>query len=429
MSQDGSFFGRGTLPVRSFLKDYWSRLKMFSRNIRLLLLGFFLSGLGMTFWNLLFNLYLQEAGYSKEFIGGLLSYGGIAVAAVALPAGYLAGRIDLRILVVVMLTLANAAFTAAIQADGPVQILAFTICGMALGTFVRIASGPFIMRNSTPVERTYIFSVMFIIMLAGGVIGNAMGGFIKDGLLDAGFPPLAAYRTTILFGIAFSFSGALPFFMLKTDAAGSGAVPPISLANFRTWNWSLFGRAILAQTPLSVGAGLIVQFMNLYFQDVFNTDAKTIGLLMSAQASTMVVGIMAAPALSERLGKVKTIIFSQAASIPFMLVLAFTNNLALAGVAFIVRAALMNMSAPISNTLILELCPKQEQGRFNALENVIWSLAWALSAYIYGHVFNADYELCFVVAAGLYVCSSGLFYLFFRNAEKQTSTSSEIAQV
>ena len=60
-----------------------------------------------------------------------------------------------------------------------------------------------------------------------------------------------------------------------------------------------------------------------------------------------------AESLAERYGKVKTIVGTQLASLPFMVYLGFAGYLPLAVAAFVMRAALMNMSGPIANALIL----------------------------------------------------------------------------
>ena len=411
-------FKGATAPGEKFFSLYKNRLGLFSRNVWFFLTGVFCIGLGMTFWNLLFNLYLQEAGYDKAFIGNVLALGNIAVAIAAIPAGLLTSRISLKTQIIGMQTLSALAFGIAIMMGRPPLIIAFVFTAFAFSTFVRVVGGPFVMRNSSPVERTYIFSTLFVIMLAGGVVGNALAGFLTDLLMNSGVDPIASYRYVILMGVGSSIIGVLPFFFIRTDDINtpSGAAP--SLKNFRKLEWSLYIKAMIPHVLVASGAGLIVQFMNLYFKDVFNSNDQAIGIYMSAQACTMVFGIMLAPVLAERFGKVNTIVSSQLASLPFILVLAFTDNLPLAVAAFVTRSALMNMSSPIFNTLLMELSRPEEQGILNALFMMAWSISWAFSAFLYGRVLNADYTLCFIIATGLYLSSSILYYIFFRNAEK-----------
>ncbi len=409
--------------ISKALRDYGARLKLFNRNVRLFLFGALLANLGMTFWMLLFNLYLQEVGFSKALIGDILSIGNLSVAAMALPAGYLAGRIKLKIQLVLMSFLSSVGFMLAILMEKPSFLIFFIVIAFGLSAFVRVLSGPFIMRNSTEKERTYIFSTLFIIFLAGGVLGNALGGWTKEAMLSGGLSAILAYRYTILIGIGASFLGLIPFLMIDEEEEPKDKSRLLKLSGIRNWNWPLFGKAFLPQAMLGIGSGLIVQFMNLYFKDIFHSNDHDIGLYMSAQATTMVLGILVAPALAERFGKVKTIVFSQLFSLPFMLILAFSISLPLALAAFVLRAALMNMSMPVGNTLVMELCRKEEQGLLQALMAMVWSSCWAISSFLYGQVLNANYTACFLIAAALYTLSSLTYYFFFRNAEKlPTST-------
>ena len=405
---------------------YLHRLGLFRRNVWLFLLGIFCIGLGMTFWNLLFNLYLQESGYDKAFIGNVLALGNIAVAIAALPAGFLTSHIGLKTQIIGMQTLSAIAFGIAIMMDRPPLIILFVFTAFGFSTFVRVVGGPFAMRNSSPVERPYIFSTLFIIMLAGGVVGNAAAGFLTDFMMSRGIPAIASYRYVILLGVGSSMIGVIPFFFIREHEINhpTGAAP--TLAKFRHLEWSLYVRAMIPHVLVASGAGLIVQFMNLYFKDVFNSDDQAIGIFMSAQAFTMVFGIMLAPVLAERFGKVNTIVLSQLVSLPFILVLAFTDNLPLAVAAFVTRSALMNMSGPISNTLILELSRSEAQGILNALFMMSWSLSWAFSAFLYGKILQANYTACFIIAAALYLASSILYYTFFRHAEKRLRHPTDI---
>jgi MFS family permease len=157
--------------------------------------------------------------------------------------------------------------------------------------------------------------------------------------------------------------------------------------------------------------------MNLYLKDSFpGLRDGQIGLIMSLQNLTMVAGMLAAPAIAERLGKVRTIVGAQLASLPFMVALALTGNLRIAVVAVAIRAALMNMSNPVANTLILELCRSREQGVLSALFSLCGSLSWAAAALFFGHM-QGDYRTMFFIAVGLYFVSTLLYHAFFKDTE------------
>lgn len=411
----------------ALLKVYLSRIRMFSGNIRLLLLGDLLIGLGMTFWGLLFNLYLKAFGAGLGlgdagvgmFIGKTTAIAQVAAAVCALPAGYCAARWNHRTVLIVSHLASVALFAAAIlhPAPGGLHVLLFLATGAAV--FFWVVIGPFTMDNTTSWERTYVFTMAFTLRLVGSVAGNVLAGHVKESVIAAGLSELAAYRGAILGGLSLSLLGVVPFLLIKDRPAPAGSPRRLGLGDLLGMDWRFFGRALLPSAVLSIGAGLVVQFMNLYLKESFpGLKDSQIGFFMSLQSATMVLGMLAAPLLAEKKGKVMTIVGTQLASIPFMLALALTGDVRVAVVALVLRAGLMNMSGPIANTLVMELCRKREQGVLAALFTLDWNLAWAMSAMVFGHM-KGNYAMMFYVAIGLYVASTALYYVVFKDAEDE----------
>ncbi|MBI5882640.1 MAG: MFS transporter [Elusimicrobia bacterium] len=416
------------MRLQELLGLYWSRLRRFSRNIRLLLLGDLLIGLGMTFWGLLFNLYLKEFGAglgfddagTGMFIGKTTAIAQVAAALCALPAGFCAGRWDHRTVLIVSHLVSLAAFVLAILNPSPEGLHLCLFLGAGASVFFWVVTGPFTMENTESEERAYVFTLAFTLRLVGSIGGNILAGHVKEWAALAGLSQLAAYRAAILAGLGVSLLGVIPFLMIR-----SGRHEPcpqergLSLSGIRDWDWAYYGKALLPSFILAIGAGLIVQFMNLYLKDSFpGLSDSRIGFFMSLQSATMVVGMLAAPLLAEKIGKVRTIVGSQLASLPFMLALAVTADLEVAVGAMLLRASLMNMSGPVSNTLVMELCRKREQGVLSALFTLNWNLSWAMSALVFGRM-KGDYKLMFFAAIGLYIISTLLYGAFFRGAEAE----------
>lgn len=413
--------------ISRFTSEYYQRLKSFNKNIRLFILYGLLAYMGVIFWGLLFTLYLQEAGYDKKSIGDVLMVSNIAMALFALPAGYLVGRYNPKRILVLAAICSALAFIGTLSTLDKPSILVMVFLEATMGTFIGVVSGPFIMNNSTATERTYIFSISFIIMQGGGLLGNIIAGAVKDVMTQYGVPSLLAYRYTILSGVLLSVVGIIPLLYITASGFRKTEEKSICLSEITKWNWRLFLKATIPPTLISIGAGLIVQFMNLYFKDTFKSSDSSIGFYMSLGAISMAVGGLIAPILAEKIGKVNTIVGTELVSIPFMIVLALTRNIELAVVAFVLRATLMNMGSPISSTLTLELCRKEEQGILNALSMTTWSASWALSAWLFGQVFKGNYTVCFFVAVVLYFIAAILYYLFFHKEEKKLKTAEPFA--
>ncbi|MDD5658086.1 MAG: MFS transporter [Elusimicrobia bacterium] len=406
------------------LRLYAARLRLFSRNVRLLLLGDACIGLGLTFWTLLFNLYLKslagelalDPAQTSHFIGRTTALAQAACALFALPAGLLAGRLRHKPMLIASHLLSCAAFLGAILAATPGLMRGFLFFASGFMVVFWVVLGPFTMRNTSPKERTYVFTIAMVLRLVGGVAGNVLAGRIKDLAAAAGLCELDAYRWTILGGLLFSFLAVIPFLRID-EASAAPQHERLTLRGVLGMDWALFVKALLPSTIVMIGAGLIIQFMNLYLKETFTSLKDShIGLILSLQNLTMVVGMLAAPALAEKLGKVRTIVGAQLASLPFMVALALTADVRVAVAAVAIRATLMNMSNPVANTLLLELCRAKEQGVLSALFAMSGNLAWAIAAVAFGHM-EGDYRAMFFIAVGLYFVSTVLYHAFFKDAE------------
>ncbi|HOT60530.1 MAG TPA: MFS transporter, partial [Spirochaetales bacterium] len=118
--------------------------------------------------------------------------------------------------------------------------------------------------------------------------------------------------------------------------------------------------------------------------------------------------------IARRIGKERTIFFTQIISIPFILVLTYLHFIPAVIIAFLIRQGLMNMSSPINDNFALEMVPHEQQHLMNALKMLNWTGSWMVSARISGNMIdNYGFAPSFTLTAVLYAVSSGLFWLFF----------------
>ncbi len=407
--------------------EYIARLKEFQPNVRKFVVGQLLVGLGMTFWGLFFNLYLASLGMDKSQIGSVLALSNIATALFAIPAGVLSVRGSLRHLLVVAQLISTISYVAAVMVGNSYWLFVFVFLAAGFATVSRVVSGPFIMANSTARERGYIFSTTFLTGYVGGIVGFVFAGILRSHLTTVVASPEQGYRFAIMGGMMLSLAGVVPFFFIRNSSPKNGehvlpeqtGVHSFTYRTFLKLDWTFLARALVPVVFISAGAGVIVQFMNLYFKEVFSLSDDVIGYLMAAQAVTTSLGVLVSPMLAERLGRVPTVVFTQLASIPFMVWMGLTRSVLVAQFCFIVRAALMNMAGPVSNTMMMELAKREEQGVLNALMVCLQSGAWAFSAWLYGHVLRGNYPKSFLIAAVLYAFASVSYFGFFNKLERR----------
>ncbi len=412
---------RGPLGV---VREYLDAVKLFSRNIRLYLFGSFLMGLNFHVFVLLLNLYLRDLGFTEGDIGQVLSMRAVGMTIIAIPAAILIARVRLKpILLTASVLFAIFSFFIT-TAEEFYLLLTFSLLSGMSFAFYRVAGGPFFMRNTGKIERTHVFSMSFGMMVLAGMVGSFFAGRTAELLGSWTGDIVLGYRYTLYLGIAMSLLSLVPFALIKAaKPSAEERQLNVSLGIIKQ-RWRQYFKITFANFIVGLGAGLIIPFLNLYYRDRFGLTADTIGDYYAILGIGTFTGSIVGPILASRLGLVRTVVMTQLASIPFMLILAHSYVLPLVVVAFVLRGGLMNMGVPITHNLGLELTEEHEHGLVNALLTVAWTSSWMFSAAIGGELIERfGYALTMDITIALYVISSLVYYWFFRNIEYRSSES------
>ncbi len=419
-SNKSGFFAK----LKFQIDDYHSHIKLFTKNARLYLIGSFFIGVNFHVFNLLLNLYLREYGFVEGDIGLVISSRAVGMSMIAIPAAMLLSRVRLKPILIAS-TLLFAFFSYYITTATQLYFLigCSLLAGMSF-SFYRVAAAPFYMRNSSPTERTHLFSVSFGMMLLSGMAGSIGSGKLVTVIQGITGDIILGYKYTLFVGILIGLIALIPFLMIKSSN-------PSAEENKITLSWDQFRRrgkfyfkVTFSNFLVGAGAGLIIPFLNLYFRDRFNLSPDMIGVYYFVVQFSMLIGSLSGPVLAKKFGLVRTVVITQLASIPFMLTLSYTYFLPLAFAAFVIRGGLMNLGVPIVTNLGMELSDKKEQGLVNALLMVAWTSAWMVSAAVGGELIERQgYTFTMNITVILYVISSITFYLFFKDTEKKSSGS------
>ncbi len=409
------------------IQQYFQRITKLSPNAKLYMVATALQGLSSGIWAVIFNLYLnlKAVGFQPDFIGLMFTVSAIATGLVALPAGLLCERLGPKkaLLIGFMANFVNLAQIVILQ---PSILLVASLSSGLIGTVAWVAAVPFMMENSTQEERTYFFSVDWTIMIIMGVIGNYVGGLMPN-LLNTflGLPTGAngspiGYRISLGISMALALTMVIPVLLIKEDRMlqRQKISDLISFRNIRSHRTIL--KFMIPTAMIGFGAGFIVPLFNLFFSLKFSASLEQIGLISSLSSITLGIGTLAAPALSKRLGRVKSIAVCEFLSMPFIMLMTLAPNLALASSAFITRNALMNMAGPISSTLQMELVTETERATTNGLMVMADGVPRALTASVSGKMMTeSDFFTPFLVTTLTYFVASSLYFMFFRKAETQ----------
>lgn len=403
--------------ARRVLATYAERLASFQPNARLYLLNAILAGLAMGVFRLLFNFYLLSLGFEKDVVGNLISASSLTALISALPMGYLVDRIGHKpallassVVLVVGLTLMVAVPIL------PVLVATNIILGLAQ-SLSGVTNGPFLMENSTEKERVYLFSMGMGVTMTAGFVGNWVGGYLPtwfSGLVGDSSTSTAAYAASLYAVGGCGLAALMPLLFIRPKKLLASERSLFAPFSFLVKNPGLMGKPILPMLITSIGAGLLMPFMNIFFRQVYNQPDPVIGALFAGSSLAMGIGILIAPPLADRIGKIQLVVITQALSIPFFILMGWAPWFGVSAVAYFIRAGLMNMTGPVYQTFVMERAPQNSRAMVASLVSMANSFGWAFSPTISGWIqVNYGFSPVFVLTILLYLVSIYFYWRFF----------------
>ena len=406
-------------PLRSAWVEFRDAAKLFSRPARLYLISEFLVWTAAGIFSVIFNLYLVEAGFSEGFVGRAISINALGLALCALPAGWLAERWGRRrcLMLGILLEAAGHVLRASTTSQG--LILGAGLVAGAGQSFFQIAALPFLSEQSTPRERTHLFSTFFASALLAGVFGSALGGALPSFVraLSPGLSLFGAYRVTLVAGALLASAAALPLAAMRglQEVKRSHHDAPPSREDQR----KLVPIALNALL-IGMGAGLVIPFMNLYFKDRFACSSAQIGGFFSVAQVVTALAALIGPALARRFGKLRTAVASELLSLPFLVTLGGERRLPITVASFWLRATFMQAATPLLQAFVMEVLPADLRARASSLNNMVWNLGWAASATAAGLIIERfGYAMPFYFTATLYLTAASTFFFAFRRTPER----------
>lgn len=390
------------------LYAYLDRVRLFQRDARLYLFFTAAAGTAGGVFGLLFNFFILEQGLDEAFLGQMLSVNNFAALLAALPAGYLSDRLGRKR--ALLLAGVGSAVTVFLMILWPVPDVLLMLYGLA-GAFQSLSyvtMAPFLMENSGETERTYLFSAGFGVQMLAVTAGYWIGGRLPGWLGDA-----AVYGPSLLFVAAVSLAALLPLLFIRT-AAVEKQTDHLSPLRYAGRQRGLLAKLILPLIITTLGAGLFVPFMNVFFRERFNSSDAFIGSLFAMGSLAMALGLLLAPVLADRYGSIKSVIITQTLSIPFMAMLGFAPWLWLSAGAYLARLVLMNMNIPVYQSFAMEQVREEARGTASAVLNIGYSFGYALSPAISGRLqVSTGFGPIFGLAIAAYIAAVGMYWYFF----------------
>jgi len=405
------------------IKTYIKRVSAFSPNARKYLLSIMIYGAGFGVHRILFNFFLRSLGFDETFMGLLSTVSSMTVLISALPMGYLADLLGRKFSMVVAALLTGASILLMVIFPTGAILIATNILmgiGSSLGAVV---SGPFLMENSGEEERTYLFSIGSGLRMAAYSAGDWVGGYMPTwfgNLFEVSPVSSTAYAWAIGMAGVLVISAAVPRLMLRRNKLNNEERSIFAPIAFARQNPGILTKLLLPMFVTSIGAGLIMPFMNIFFSNVHNQPDPVIGTMFAWGSLAMGIGLILAPAFADRYGKIRVVVYSQAISIPFLALLGFSPFFGLSALAYFVRLTLMNMSSPVYQTFVMEQVDADSRAMVASLNSMVNSFGRAFSPVISGWMqVNYGFGPPFTGTIIMYMIAIGMYYFFFLRGKKR----------
>jgi MFS family permease len=407
------------------VKTYIKRVRAFSPNAVKYLISIIIFGAGIGVHRILFNFYLRSLGYDETFMGLLSTVSSMTVLISALPMGYIADLLGRKLSLVISGVLIGI---------GLMMLVLFPVAGIFIGMSVLmglgsclagVVSGPFLMENSGEEERTYLFSISSGLRMAAFSVGEWVGGYLPTmfgDILDVSAVSSTAYAWAIGVAGVLVIASVLPNLMLRRNKIELEARSLYAPLAYARKNPALLTKLLLPMLITSIGAGLIMPFMNIFFSNVHNQPDPVIGTMFAWGAMAMGIGLILAPAFADRFGKIRVVVFSQLLSLPFLALLGFSPVFALSALAYFVRLTLMNMSSPVYETFVMERVDADSRATVASLNSMVNSFGRAFSPVVSGWMqVNYGFGPPFAGTMIMYVIAIGMYYAFFLRGKKRVA--------
>ncbi|MFL2997575.1 MAG: MFS transporter [Candidatus Neomarinimicrobiota bacterium] len=406
------------------------------KNILLVILLEFTLSLIHVAFILILNIFLRKQGFSDPSIASLNSLRFIGALVFAIPLGiYIKGKKLKPFFVFASLIVPLTSIL--IIESVFYNLLSFIQLGFLLWgigvMLMRVCSLPFIIRITTSENSTEALSLS----ASTWAMATMLSGIIISGLdwlsiLDIGPYTLIFNERVILWIITIIGSSAI-YFALKIEE-----VTPLNKAKReifsirKSYDWDMIFKAISPLVLISIGAGLTIPFVNLFFNSVFGLSSSQYSLLGSFTALLVFIFSLLVPSLRKKYGYWMTIVVVQSLAIFCLVLMAimelyaeFSFAFTIAIVAYILRQPLMHMAHPASNELMMNYVGKKNQELISAISSSLWSASWFFSAKLFEwlRLLNYHYYEIFLITAFLYVIGVIMFAYLIREYDLKNITS------
>lgn len=404
------------------LPAWLERYRTLPRCVILFAIGQFLINLINTAQFLLLNLFLKAHHLDDPTIAALSSQRFVATFFLAIPAGLWLRGHRLRWPLVLGAALFPLTALASLETVQYGALTAASACFLMMGfagLILNVASLPMALRMVPEEKASEALSLLFATWAAASICGGALSSALQGlGQLNIGgwHVVLDEYATLLVLTVA---GFGAPFIYARLPD------PPPGPSGSRHWlhvhraDLPVLFRSLLPTLAIATGAGLSIQFLNLFFNSVHHLDSYHYSKYGTISSVLVLVAGLIVPEVRRRFGWRGAIIGVQGAAVVLLAVMGLTElwkqaawALPLAVGCFIARQPLMSMAGPAISELTMSYVGERNRELMSACNGAIWSGSWWLAAKVFQilRAMELPYWIVFMATSLLYAVGT-LFYL------------------
>lgn len=394
-----------------------ARVSEFSPPAREYLAYSLLAGVAISIYNLVFNLYMSALGFSNDIIGLFNALPSVGLLLVGLPFAALADRIGYRIFLLAGATLAVVASVALTFVSARlIAVLASGTFGLAVIVFAALG-GPLLAQVSAEAERVTLFALSQSISWVSALGGNLLGGAIPEATARIAHVSSASAGAIRSAFAAMAVLTLVAFPLLVRLATRVELKPAVvfPVRELLQVDVARFARLLFPALMLGIGAGMYLNFLQLYLAQRFGLTAGPIGVIFAVGAALTAVATLLGPSIARRVGLTRTVGVSQLIGSPLVLALAFLMTLPVALVILTVRQLALNIQGPLGQAFGMGYVEARQRARFATAQIVVSGIGLGgIGPLLSGLLqVRGGYQLAFSVSAFFYFLAGVTFLMLF----------------
>ncbi|MCJ7631575.1 MFS transporter [Candidatus Bathyarchaeota archaeon] len=363
-------------------------------------------------------------GISTEFMGAIMTMMGVSMVASSIPFGILADRFSRRQMLIFGNIIASTTIAVFTVTNNNIILLAAALFEGISEAAISSSSSALLADKATDEKRNSVFSFSgFTQNIAFG-----LGGFI--------IPVVAVFEVfgyttqeshSIMYVTIATLSLASTLLLLNvTDSKKPRERAKVTFKSiYPKKSGRILAKYLLTSVIIAFGAGMIVPLMSVWFGYRFSIPDTLSGPILGASSFLIGAATLGSPAIARKLGIVKAIVVTQGASTLFMFLTPIMPEFISASVIYSFRSFLMNMAAPLQQSMIMGLVLEEERGITSVISSALWKLPNSLSTFIGAWLMGLGLlSAPFYLASVLYLMSIFLFWYFFKDTKMSDETRS-----